>query len=180
MSIEVTSVPDTSRFFLPKHILQCANSSFAFLWRSRQRLLVRILISSFAVALVFFADALLRSYKYYSQVIDARLASGYLTSRPGLYAAPRVLRRGQSYPQEKLVQALRRAGYVETVASEVWSGGFIQRAGEIEIRPNISPKKQPRIITVRFDGDRITEIVSDYEQLKSLTLEPELLSNDLS
>src|SRR5205085_8417384 len=50
-------------------------------------------------------------YSHYSKVVDARLASGYLTSRAGLYAAPRTLREGQSMTAGQLTAVLRRAGY---------------------------------------------------------------------
>ena len=80
MAIEVTSVPD------PR----------AVEWLARvARRLIRLSVVVMIMTLILGGEALLRSYKYYSQIIDARLASGYLTSRPGLYAAPRVLQVGQ-------------------------------------------------------------------------------------
>ena len=88
MSIEVISVPDRRRIRL-RLVPVC----------------VVLLLAMFAFA----GDALVRSYTYYSQIIDARLAGGYLTSRPGLYAAPRVLQVGQKFSVEKLVATLRRA-----------------------------------------------------------------------
>ena len=128
---------------------------------------------------VLASDAFIRSYKYYSQIIDARLASGYLTSRPGLYAAPRVLHPGQRFSIEKLVHSLRRAGYVESGPSEVWSGGFIRNSDSVEIRP-VSLSEQPGSVIVRFNGEQISGIFSDGASLNSFTLEPEALSNDLS
>jgi hypothetical protein len=53
---------------------------------------------------------LVRSYRFYASIIDARLASGYLTSRPGIYAAPRSLSVGQKLSRLELIAALRRAG----------------------------------------------------------------------
>jgi penicillin-binding protein 1B len=176
MSIEVTSVPDPA-------------GSFQFGWlrallenikQTRQSLLLRFLLGLIAVGLVFAADAFLRSYKYYSRIIDARLASGYLTSRPGLYAAPRILHPGQKYSVEKLSHALRRAGYVESTASDVWSGGFTVSADSIEIRLAPSQNRRPHSVTVRFSGEQISEINSNGSQLSSLALEPEPLSNDVS
>ncbi len=132
-------------------------------------------------ALAFSADELLRSYKYYSRLIDARLASGYLTSRPGLYAAPRTIRAGQGFTQAALVKALQRSGYLETQASAVWSGSFKQSVGEIEIRPRRADKtSEPRIVQVRFSTDRIAGLTGDNVPLESFTLEPEVLTNDLS
>ncbi len=148
--------------------------------RTFKRRAVRLGIVLFVITLAIGADSLARSYQYYSQIIDARLTSGYLTSRPGLYAAPRVLQAGQKLSREKLVAALRRAGYVETKASDVWSGSFIVSDSALEIRPGRSSKKQPDVVHVSFAGDRIAELRGDGILLESFTLEPEILSNDLS
>jgi penicillin-binding protein 1B len=126
------------------------------------------------------AVRLVRSYTFYSQIIDARLASGYLTSRPGLYAAPRVLQAGQKLSRDKLVTILRRAGYLESTASGVWSGSFTVNDSAIEIRPGRSSKRQPELVRVVFDTDRISELRTDRIALESFALEPEILSNDLS
>ena len=165
MAIEVTSVPD--------------RGAVERLARVGRRL-VRVSLLVVIVAAVLGGEALVRSYKYYSQIIDARLASGYLTSRPGLYAAPRVLQVGQKLSREKLINSLRRAGYLETSASNVWSGSFIASESAIEIRPGRSNRKQPELVRVVFTENEITELTGDGSTLESFTLEPEALSNDLS
>ncbi|HET9524828.1 MAG TPA: PBP1A family penicillin-binding protein [Pyrinomonadaceae bacterium] len=159
MSIEVTSVADHRRI------------------RIR---FVPVCIALLLTLLAFAGDALVRSYIYHAQIIDARLATGYLTSRPGLYAAPRVLQIGQKYSVEKLVTTLRRAGYIESNASGVWSGSFNANGAVVEIRPNNTSANQPRLVRVRFEGDEVTELTGDGIALESFTLEPEILSNDLS
>ncbi|HLM23486.1 MAG TPA: PBP1A family penicillin-binding protein [Pyrinomonadaceae bacterium] len=158
MVIEVTSVPDRRRTVFGRRFI---------------RLGIGLLIIASAIG----ADVLVRSYTYYSQIIDARLASGYLTSRPGLYAAPRVLQAGQKLSREKLIAVLRRAGYVESKASDVWSGSFTVEGLDIEIRPG---RKQPQAVRVIFTGDEIAEVRGDGILLESFALEPEILSNDLS
>src|SRR3954454_18653033 len=105
-----------------------ARASF-FRDRSVRRLftLKRVLRSLAALpvaAVVVTAAAFAYLYSHYSKVVDARLASGYLTSRAGLYAAPRTLRGGQSLTAGQLTAVLRRAGYVEGEASRVWNGSF--------------------------------------------------------
>ncbi len=157
MVVEVTSVPDRRRTVFGKG--------------------VRLGIVMVIIALAVGADALIRSYTYYSQIIDTRLASGYLTSRPGLYAAPRVLQAGQKLSVNKLVTILRRAGYLESKASDVWSGSFVVDSSAIEIRPG---RKQPEIVRVLFTGDEIAEVRGDGILLESFALEPEILSNDFS
>ena len=157
MSIEVISVPDRRRI--------------------RVRLLP-VVVFLLLTALAFAGDALVRSYNFYSQIIDGRLATGYLTSRPGLYAAPRVLQVGQKFSVEKLIATLRRAGYIESNASGVWSGSFTAGAAVVEIRPNNTNVK--RLVRVTFAGDEIAELTGDGVGIDSFTLEPEILSNDIS
>ena len=77
-------------------------------------------------------------------MVDARLANGYLTSRAGLYAAPRVLRAGQGFSRARLIETLRRAGYVENAASNVWNGAFALTDDELYLvsPASISPDNQ--------------------------------------
>lgn len=161
MFIEVICVPDRRKIVFGRRV-------------------VRLGVILFVLATAIGADILLRSYTHYSQIIDARLASGYLTSRPGLYAAPRVLQSGQKLSRDKLVAALRRAGYIESDASNVWSGSFVVSDSWIEIRPGRSNKRQPELVRVNFAGDEIVELLGDGITLDSFALEPEILSNDLS
>ncbi|HET6890988.1 MAG TPA: PBP1A family penicillin-binding protein, partial [Pyrinomonadaceae bacterium] len=106
---------------------------------------------------------------------------GYLTSRPGLYAAPRTIRVGQGYSRDDLVSVLRRAGYVESEASQIWSGSFNKEVGAVEIRPRqMATTDLPRIIRITFDDKRITGVNGDDLTLDGFTLEPETLTNDLS
>lgn len=165
MAIEVTSVPDPRAIEWLAHIA---------------RRLVRLSLAVVIVAAVLSGEALVRSYKYYSQIIDARLASGYLTSRPGLYAAPRVLQVGQKLSRDKVVNSLRRAGYLETSASNVWSGSFVVMDSAVQIRPGRSTIRKPELVRVVFAENEITEITGDGTGIDSFTLEPEALSNDLS
>lgn len=158
MSIEVTSVPDLRRI------------------RNR---IVSIVLILCLTTVVLASGAVVRSYNFYSQIIDDRLASGYMTSRPGLYAAPRILQVGQKYSVEQLLITLRRAGYVESQASSVWSGSFVANGAVVEIHPR-RVDRQPRLVRVTFDAGQITELSGDGVSIESFTLEPEILSNDLS
>ncbi|HZH91803.1 MAG TPA: PBP1A family penicillin-binding protein [Pyrinomonadaceae bacterium] len=128
-------------------------------------------------------------YQGAAETIDRRLASGYLTSRAGLYAAPRVLRAGQNFSRERLVETLRRAGYVEQSASDVWSGAFriVEEEGAVEINPRRAPLAEsaavegftPEVVRVAFDRrGRIGEITGDGVTLEAFALEPEALTND--
>jgi penicillin-binding protein 1B len=148
--------------------------------RRKAKRSVRLGLVLLALVVAVSGDRLLRSYTFYSQIIDARLASGYLTSRPGLYAAPRVLRAGQKLSRDKLVTILRRAGYLESTASDVWSGSFTVNDSAIEIRPGRSNRTQPEVVRVMFDAGPIAELRGERIALESFALEPEILSNDLS
>ena len=89
MTIEVTSVPNPRRIFSFRRVARFIRSMIRNAAFGKHCLIYRISLGLFLLALIVGGDVLLGSYKYYSQIIDARLASGYLTSRPGLYAAPR-------------------------------------------------------------------------------------------
>src|SRR5687768_416845 len=116
MVIEVKSVSDSRR-------------------RTFKSRVVRLGLFLFIITFTIGVYSLAHSYQHYAEIIDARLASGYLTSRPGLYAAPRVLQAGQKLSREKLVAALRGTGYLESKATDVRSGSFIVAGSTREIRP---------------------------------------------
>jgi penicillin-binding protein 1B len=128
------------------------------------------------VSLTFF---FVHSYRSYAKMVDERLAHGYLTSRTGIYAAPRTLRRGQKLSREGLASALRRAGYVESEdASEVWNGSFAVRDEGLEIKPN-GNEDLPSVVRVTFDRQgRIAELIGDDVTMDSFVLAPESLTND--
>ena len=176
MAIEVTSIPQ-SRLSLRK-LADSISSFFHDDPLSNRRLMFRSACGLFTLALIIGGDSLLSSYKYYSRIIDARLASGYLTSRPGLYAAPRTLRVGQKLSRADLMVDLRRAGYVKSEGSNVWSGSFRETEGTIEIRPNAN-QTGSTIVKIGFNGDqKISELTDDGISINAFTLEPEVLSND--
>lgn len=181
MAIEITSIADRPQTFSPRRIAQSFQSLFPDDPLSNRRVLLRFLCGLFAIALILGGDAFLGSYKYYSRIIDARLASGYLTSRPGLYAAARSITVGQKLAPADLIVALRRAGYVKSEGSNVWSGSFHEADSVIEIRPSVNQANQarPRVVTISFASDnRVSAVTEESLSLDSFTLEPEVLSND--
>jgi penicillin-binding protein 1B len=163
--------------------------------RLTTRRTLRVALCALFAACVAVAAVLVFSYRAAAREIDARLAAGYLTSRAGIFAAPRTLRAGQRFTRERLIDALRRAGYAESNngadvrASDVWSGAFVARDSEIEVRPRASARTDrtadalgftPELVRVGFDEKRgaISEITGDDVTLDCFTLEPELLTGD--
>ncbi len=182
MPIEVTSVHEERR--LPKLKGARRNrKTVALVETSRRRKIIfRSALALLAVLLLTTTAFLVHSYNSYSKLVDERLANGYLTSRAGIYAAPRTLRVGQSLSRDQLVALLRRAGYIEKNASDVWSGSFTAQAGSVEIRPRHAREgNAPQVVTVSFDkNNRIAELTGDGLTLSSHQLEPELLTADAS
>jgi penicillin-binding protein 1B len=140
---------------------------------------VRFAILILLLLLISISAFFIHSYRSYARLVDERLAHGYLTSRAGIYAAPRTLRRGQGISRDGLVAVLRRAGYVESNdASEVWNGSFSIADAALEIRPN-SAAGYPSVVRVAFDAaGRIADLNGDEVKLDSFTLAPEPLTND--
>ena len=156
--------------------------------RVRSRVVFVILgvaFTSLLAALVTFAHF----FAAYTKLIDERLASGYLTSRAGFYAAPRVLRAGQALPREQLITSLRCAGYVEAAdgasnAGEVWSGQFDAAGPDgsllIRQRRGADSSGSREEVRVEFDGrGRIASLTSaEGAPLESFALAPEPLTHD--
>ncbi|MGB8507086.1 MAG: PBP1A family penicillin-binding protein, partial [Pyrinomonadaceae bacterium] len=144
--------------------------------------LARLFLVAFVIVTLSAVGIIGYYYSYYARVIDERLAAGYLTSRAGIYAAPRVLRAGQNISRERLVEILRRAGYVEDGdASRVWSGRFEVGADAVFIRPRRANPGVASLETVRVDFDRrerIAALSGDGSPLAAYALEPESLAND--
>jgi penicillin-binding protein 1B len=149
--------------------------------RGRWRVLLRLTIATLVLVLISLSAFFVHSYRSYAKSVDARLAHGYLTSRAGIYAAPRTLRAGQKLSRDGLAAALRRAGYVESDdASEVWNGSFSVNDAAVEIHPN-NTAGYPSVVRVTLDpAGRITELTGDDIDLDSFTLAPESLTNDAS
>ncbi|HBB87392.1 MAG TPA: hypothetical protein DC047_07230 [Blastocatellia bacterium] len=181
MSIEVTSIaPDGRRVSLRK-IAATVRNYLPDSPLTNKQLVVRFTLGLLAFTTIAGADALLRSYKYYSRIIDARLASGYLTSRPGLYATPRTIERGEKLSKQDLIQALRRAGYVDSPNSNVWNGSFRETNSTIEITPAATNGNKPAAVTVLFKNNReIEALLAGNLALDTFALAPEVLTNDLS
>ncbi len=166
----------------------------------RRRKLLRLALFSTLASCIAASAFVVHQYRASAQLIDARLASGYLTSRAGIYAAPRVLRAGQQLTRAHLVESLRRAGYVENAASNVWSGAFVVGCAASEHCVEIRPRKNtdardaltakgtevdsraafaPEAVLVLFDqAGRISELSGDGVTLSAFALEPEALTND--
>jgi len=178
MAIEITSIPRHGRSPSVRSAARSVSNFFHGEPLTNRRLWFRSCFGLFLLLLTIGSDALLSSYKYYSRIVDARLASGYLTSRPGLYAAPRSLRRGQKLSRADLNVALRRAGYVKSEGSNVWSGSFRETETAIEIRPNATFTRPALIEVVISADDKISNLKEDGVEIDSFNLDPEILSQD--
>jgi penicillin-binding protein 1B len=151
----------------------------------RRRILARVL-RVFAALLIVSVVATTASFAYlyshYSKIVDRRLASGYLTSRAGIYAAPRVLRPGQRMTAERLSEILRRAGYIDGEASRVWNGRFQTDGDAVEIHPTGAGDETTQdfgVVRVQLDRrGQIASVTGDGAPLDSYALAPEPLAAD--
>lgn len=182
MSIEVVSLQDPPGRTVSERFRGLVRQARDLTRRRKIRLILRGAVSVIALSISIAGYFLYSSYQFYGQMIDARLARGYLTSRAGIYAAPRTLRPGQSLTGESLISLLRRAGYVESDTGDVWNGSFTAQAGAVEIRPRyLNDDHGPAVVTINFTPlGRIARMDGDGATLDAYTLEPEVLSNDPS
>ena len=182
MAIEVISINERSGRRVVKRFGRAVRQGARAAALRKKRIVYHSIAASvlfmLGAAIVFFVY----SYISFAKLVDARLASGYLTSRAGIYAAPRTLRVGQSLTLDGLVALLRRAGYIESAASDVWSGSFSVEAGAVGIHPRGTVNGDERsFVRVGFDKQgRIAALLNEVGPLESYTLEPELLTVDAS
>ncbi len=135
------------------------------------------------IALLLLASVVFFQYRSYARLVDERLAAGYITSRAGIYAAPRVLVPGAYMTPERLVECLRQADYVSDEMSNIWNGSFTIDAESVRIKPHHAdlPERAGegfREVRINFAGGRIASIMGDDRVLKSYALEPELLTKN--
>lgn len=180
MAIEVTSIHEPRRRKFKPRVRVLKAEALGV--HSRARRFIRLSIAALGILITATLSLLIYSYLSYSKIVDERLANGYLTSRAGIYAAPRTLRVGQALSRERLVELLRRAGYVESNASDVWSGSFTTLDDAVEILPrHAGAGSALSVVRVQFNKqERISELRGDSVLLDSYTLEPEVLTNDVS
>jgi penicillin-binding protein 1B len=165
---------------MPAFAIRCWERTMTIRIKSkRRRFVLRALLVAVLLAVVGGTVLLANSYRSYAKLVDARLARGYLTSRGGIFAAPRTLRPGQRFSRDELAVVLRRTGYLETdSAGEIWNGSFTVLSDAIEIRP-ANDGGYPEAVRVTFDlNGRIAEISGDGVTLDRFALEPEALTND--
>jgi len=176
MSIEVTSVPDSRRAVSIRAILSSLCSTTVSCNKFQ---ILRSLLGLLAIVSVLAADSVVRSYKYHSRIVDARLAVGYSHSHAGLYAAPRRISPRTKLSRENVIQTLRRAGYVNVHGSNAWSGSYRDNGFTVEIKPAPAKVSSHSTVLVHFDkSGHISELLADGVLIESFTLEPEVLSND--
>jgi penicillin-binding protein 1B len=178
MAIEVTSIhkPRRPKFKARVRVIKSEDT----IGHSRTRLF--LLRAAVVLGIIVTASLafLIYSYFSYSKIVDERLANGYLTSRAGIYAAPRTLRPGQALSRDRLIELLRRAGYIDTGASDVWSGSFTVSGNAVEILPRHSGNGSVLSeVRIEFNKQgRIAELRGDGVSLESYLLEPEVLTTD--
>ncbi len=175
MAIEITSVHKPRRLARLRRSREVREQVER---TSRRTLILRVALGLAVVVCTLTLVTFIYCYQTAAQLVDARLASGYLTSRAGIYAAPRVLRPGRQVQRERLIETLRRAGYVENAASDVWNGAFSIKDDHVELLPRRAAGV-PEVVEITFDRrGRIREITGDGVPLDAFALEPEALTTD--
>jgi len=122
----------------------------------------------------------------FSGRIDTLLKGEVYTRSAGIYAAPKQLRVGQALTQERLVEFLQHAGYVEkSQQAEKSRGRYYLSGGMVDVEPSdntvVDGQQQFRRVRIQFskNGKAIASITElDHNAvLERAWLEPELISS---
>ncbi len=155
------------------------------------RRFVRLVLSPpVIVALVFVAALVIGVLFYYWRVfsgrIDNLLKGEVFTRSAGIYAAPKLLRVGETLSQEDLIVFLKRAGYVEKgQQGDTVRGRYSFNGGNVDVEPSqdssVDGQRQFQSVRVQFsrNGKSIGSIseLSGSTRLDKALLEPELISS---
>lgn len=125
----------------------------------------------------------------YSERVDRLLNGEVFTRSAGIYAAPKTLRDGENINANELVAYLKGANYVDKSQSASENRGRFRLVNSVlEIEPgedsSIDGKQTFAPVRLRFskDGKSVAQIenLTSGEKLKTVQLEPRLLSSVLS
>jgi len=116
-------------------------------------------------------------YVKYSRLIDRKLSEGPFANTAMIFAAPKTVSLGDRVSPAEIVAQLRRSGYGESRSSRM--GWYHLRPDAVEIFPGPDSYFDQEAAVIKFQGDRIVQIVStqDNTERPQYRLEPEFVTN---
>src|SRR3989441_4636149 len=156
-------------------------------WRRLAHLLLSppVLIAIAVVAMLIIVP-LVYYWRVFSGRIDNLLRGEVFTRSAGIYAAPKQLRVGQALTEERLIEFLKHAGYVEKSQQAEKSRGRYYLSGslvDVEPSDNTTVDGQQQFQRVRVQFSRTGKTISSITELDHNTplgrtwLEPELITS---
>ncbi|HSK72947.1 MAG TPA: PBP1A family penicillin-binding protein [Pyrinomonadaceae bacterium] len=131
----------------------------------------------FAIFAIFSGIGFYYFYNQYSALIEQRISSGFWHTRAGLYAAPYKLRKGQKISKDKVVEQLRRSGYVENAANDyIFNGSFVVKDNSVEVQTNNHYNNKAEKAVIKFSDDKVAAISDGESPLEEYEIQPELLT----
>lgn len=156
----------------------------------KRRLFRRLLSPPVIIPIIAVATILTVFLAYYwvtfSRRIDTLLQGEVFTRSAGIYAAPKQLRVGQTVSQERLIESLKRTGYVEkSQQAEKTRGRYYVSGSIIDVEPSqntvVDGQRQFQKVRIQFarNGKTIASLneLDTNAQLEKAWLEPELISS---
>ena len=167
-------------------IVAYTEPEISFWRRLARRLLSPPVLIAIAVVAMLIIVPLIYYWTVFSGRIDNLLRGEVFTRSAGIYAAPKQLRVGQALTEERLIEFLKHAGYVEKSQQADKSRGRYYLSGSIvDVEPsdNTTVDGQPQFQRVRVQFSRTGKAISSITELDHNTplgrtwLEPELISS---
>lgn len=156
----------------------------------KRRWLRRLLSPPVIIPLISIGTILTIFLVYYwvsfSRRIDTLLQGEVFTRSAGIYAAPKQLRVGQTVSQDRLIESLKRTGYVEkNQQADQTRGRYYVSGSIVDVEPSqntvVDGQKQFQRVRIKFapNGKTISSLseLDTNAQLERAWLEPELISS---
>lgn len=116
---------------------------------------------------------------HYRRLIEERLRHGSMRTSSQIYAAPRVIGKGDKLTPVALIARLQHAGYTDRAGNPV--GHYALASNTVSVTTGPESYFQPHTVRIEFSGGQISGIrsVTENREADTWSLEPELVTSVL-
>jgi len=139
---------------------------------------VKASVAAFIIICLIFFGIFAHYYVKYQKIVDKRLNAPLFANAAKIYAAPEIVRTGESLKVSAMAAELRRAGYTESKErSESRIGTYTETESSIEVRPGPESYHTPESATIHVTAGKVDRITQQNGgALDAYELEPQLVT----
>lgn len=135
-------------------------------------------VAGFIIVCMILFGIFAHYYIKYQKIVDKRLNAPLFANAAKIYAAPEMVKVGESLKTSAIAAELRRAGYSEgNERNESRIGSYTEGDSYVEVRPGPESYHTPESATIHVSGGKIDRITQQGGgALEAYELEPQLVT----